>query len=177
MPRKNGTRKVCQQCQNPYLAMDERKERPSLYCSRACRDEAMRTRVTLVCVQCQQEFRRKAYMAEWSQERGPFCSFRCYGRWQKEHTAGEANPNYVPQSPAHGAGQWERSRLEALARDQHRCVQCGRTNRLHVHHIVPWEEGQTNPHALGNLETLCASCHRRRHPMPKGPDGRYLSIQ
>jgi DEAD/DEAH box helicase domain-containing protein len=60
-----------------------------------------------------------------------------------------------------------------LARDEHRCRQCGATEppgRSHdVHHVVPfqtfgWSPGQneacTRANRLDNLVTLCAACHR-----------------
>ena len=51
-------------------------------------------------------------------------------------------------------------------RDEYRCANCGATNEeLHVHHIVPLSRGGTNQ--LGNLKTLCKSCHARIHPHMK----------
>ncbi len=41
---------------------------------------------------------------------------------------------------------WRTLRAQALARDGHRCVQCGRTGQLH--------EG---------LTTLCETCHHAQH--------------
>jgi len=88
-------KKVCLQCGKEFLPKDERQNRPAKYCSRACSHKAQKTKVTLVCRQCGREFQRKAYMKEWSKERGPFCNFECYGQWQKSHSLGEKNPNYV----------------------------------------------------------------------------------
>lgn len=133
------------------------------YCSRACRDEARRTGVRLVCRQCGVEFYRKKYQESWSQERGPFCSMPCYGEWQREWTGGPENPNWRPQSPVRGAGQWERNRQIAIERDSHTCQDCGSVKWLHVHHVVPWAPGQADPHALDNLRTLCIGCHQRTH--------------
>jgi 5-methylcytosine-specific restriction endonuclease McrA len=70
-----------------------------------------------------------------------------------------------------------RNRLAVLDRDDHRCVRCGRTNRLHVHHKHSWKPGQGDPHALDNLETLCASCHRKAHPVPQAPNGKFVSTR
>jgi hypothetical protein len=168
--------KICQQCGREFDPVNERPSHPAKYCSRGCSHAAQRTLVTLTCRQCDREFRRKAYMKDWSQERGPFCGFACYGRWQKEHMAGSANPNYVSQSNAQGAGQWERNRLAALERDGYQCVTCSSTHRLHVHHKHPWAPDQEDPHALDNLETLCVLCHRKLHPVPHGPDGRFVPI-
>lgn len=153
----------CQHCRKSFEARDWRANRPTRYCSRRCRDLAQTTRVTLVCVQCDQAFERKAYQAEWSQERGPFCSIPCHADWQREHLPGSV---LVPQSGARYAGQWERNRAAARRRDGNRCVECGAAPPdvlLHVHHVVPWEPGQADPHALDNLVTLCARHHRRAH--------------
>ena len=89
---------VCARCGSEFVPKDQSpkhlERHPPRYCSRACGRSARRSRVTLVCRQCRQPFGRKAYMAEWSQERGPFCGFPCYAAWQSEHTQGSANPNY-----------------------------------------------------------------------------------
>jgi 5-methylcytosine-specific restriction endonuclease McrA len=58
-----------------------------------------------------------------------------------------------------------RLRRQALARDHHRCRAsgCRRTRFLHVHHLVPREDG--GPNTLENLITLCSGCHRVLHRM------------
>ena len=100
---------------------------------------------------CHQPFERKAYQADWSTERGPFCSTTCYGHWQLVDPNGYSSTHHGHQ------------RAAALARDDYRCVECGVTERLHVHHRVPWQPGQADPHALDNLVTLCARHHRQAH--------------
>ena len=124
----------CQQCHQKFVPKNWRPTRETKYCSRPCRDLGMSTRVILKCRQCGKDFERKAYMADWSQERGPFCGFECYGAWQQEHTGGPDNPNFVPRSTARAAGEWARNRLAVLERDGYQCMTCGRTDRLHVHH-------------------------------------------
>ncbi len=67
---------------------------------------------------------------------------------------------------------WEKARLEALERDQHRCqasywgltesVQCW--GEPHVHHRLPRKHG--GGHDLENLVTLCAKCHQHVHEHP-----------
>ena len=169
--------KMCLQCGKEFDPVNERPSHPAKFCSRACSASSQRTRVELVCRQCGRKFQRKAYMATWSQNRGPFCGFRCYGIWQSKNIIGESNPNFVPGSEKRGAGQWMRNRLLALERDGWKCIRCGKQNRLHVDHVIPWREGQPNPHALDNLQTLCASCHRKKHPAPQGPNGKFLPIR
>ncbi len=54
---------------------------------------------------------------------------------------------------------WDEARRQALERDGYRCVQCGRTINLHVHHLQARKEKGT--HDLDNLITLCQDCHIR----------------
>lgn len=81
-------KKICQQCGKEFFPINERPSRPAKYCSRKCSHKAHTTRVTLICRQCNTSFERKSYMATWSQERGPFCGFQCYGKWQKINLLG-----------------------------------------------------------------------------------------
>lgn len=54
-------------------------------------------------------------------------------------------------------------RMEVLKRDGRKCRVCGRAPEshsdieLHVHHIWPWAQGGLTE--LGNLITLCQTCH------------------
>lgn len=125
MPRKTPRQFECQQCGRTFDSLDYRPNRMPKVCSRTCRDDARRTKVSLICRQCGESFLRKAYQENWSQERGPFCSMPCYGAWQRENVQGPENPNWVEQSNARYGGRWERNRLAALERDRLRCVECG----------------------------------------------------
>ena len=171
---------ICQRCGKEFVPKEKSqahlKRHPPKFCSHECGKYARLSRVTLVCRQCGKEFQRKKYMEKWSQERGPFCSFACYGQWQKENTAGPANPNFVAESSRRGSGQWERNRKAVLERDHYACVRCGNTYRPHVHHREKWNPDDPKTHVPDNLETLCASCHRKAHPVPQAPDGKFVSI-
>lgn len=48
-----------------------------------------------------------------------------------------------------------------LSRDNHKCVECGKTNNLNVHHIVYRCNGGSNDSE--NLITLCNKCHAEKH--------------
>ena len=160
----------CEQCGVAFRART-RPEKPRRYCSRECRDAAQTTRVTLECRQCRRSFERKAYQRDWSQERGPFCSMSCYGEWQK------GRRGHRTSLTGRYSMEWEENRRRARERDGHRCVRCGSTKLLHVHHLTPWNPDDPLTHAVDNLETLCASCHRKLHPVPHGPDGRFRSTR
>jgi group II intron reverse transcriptase/maturase len=49
-------------------------------------------------------------------------------------------------------------KLRVKMRDDFRCVRCGTTKRIQVHHIKG-----TKSHRMENLETLCLECHHAKH--------------
>ena len=75
-----------------------------------------------------------------------------------------ASPLRPPRAVA-SAPTWPSVREAVLARDNHRCRDCGNTSdpaALDVHHLVPRKHGGRDDPA--NLVTLCDSCHASRHP-------------
>ena len=52
--------------------------------------------------------------------------------------------------------EWLQQRTKALVRDNYRCVVCGSTERLEVHHLKPTGGNQSD-----NLQTLCHKCHEK----------------
>lgn len=80
------------------------------------------------------------------ERRRAWCSGRCSTRFWNNHW-------------------WKRARVAARRRDKRRCVACGATGALEVHHKVPCRGRHAVPgceHHLDNLETLCPPCHRAR---------------
>jgi 5-methylcytosine-specific restriction enzyme A len=55
--------------------------------------------------------------------------------------------------------RWKALRLEALRRDQFRCVQCGARGRLEVDHRLPVRTHPELRFELSNLQVLCVRCH------------------
>lgn len=67
--------------------------------------------------------------------------------------------------------RWKTRRKQILERDQYKCVLCGSTESLHVHHRQyhfierlqkfkdPWE------YDGANLITLCEKCHTKGHTL------------
>ena len=56
------------------------------------------------------------------------------------------------------SGNWKTLRGKVIARDRYRCRKCGAAEELEVHHV----DGDWRNNDLGNLITLCNSCHPRR---------------
>ncbi len=65
-----------------------------------------------------------------------------------------AYPRYL-QTP-----EWQAIRQMALDRDGHRCVECGSTEQLQVHHKTYARRGHEKRR---DLVTLCDRCHKARH--------------
>ena len=79
----------------------------------------------------------------------------------------EANDRRRPSSTA-----WRRARARALRRDGYRCVQCRRPAE-EVDHIVPRAMGGS-VYALGNLQSMCKQCHKRKTARQAGQIRRYM---
>jgi 5-methylcytosine-specific restriction endonuclease McrA len=60
---------------------------------------------------------------------------------------------------------WKLQRKVVLKRDGYRCVKCGATKGLQVHHIKKWEGESDN--FLENLITICSICHHKLHAEEK----------
>ena len=66
--------------------------------------------IDVVCCVCGKTFPRKPYLAKRPHQRGHFCNFACYSKWQSENLRGKNNPF------------WSHVILE--------CENCGRTFEL-----------------------------------------------
>ena len=157
----------CEHCQEDFVPRHAKGDSyVPRFCSRQCHGKSKRSRMIQVqCVQCQKVFDRKEWHAQKTQNRGPFCGFRCYGQWQKENMKGPANPSWKGEdSPERESAQWHRNRRYAQERDG-ACLVCGSHRRLAIHHKIPWESNQVDPHAMDNLATLCRRCHDRIHSL------------
>ena len=56
---------------------------------------------------------------------------------------------------------WAFCRAAVLARDDYKCVLCGRRGRLEVDHIVPVSVGGAR-YDTENLQALCRGCHIKK---------------
>ena len=70
-----------------------------------------------------------------------------------------------------GVGETAKKRLtyeyrkwrEAVLKRDKKCVKCGNTTNLHVHHILPFAYYPDERLNLNNGITLCEKCHREYH--------------
>lgn len=87
---------------------------------------------------------------------------------------GDSNPNWkgglVSENArlrtSYQSKQWS---LAVRTRDGNACVECGKTGRLHAHHIKSWIKHPELRFDVANGVTLCPICHQKAHGF-KFPD-------
>lgn len=57
-----------------------------------------------------------------------------------------------------------KAQRDAVARDG-KCVECGRAEHLHGHHILSYRERPDLGADLSNIIALCVDCHAVKHPL------------
>ena len=65
-------------------------------------------------------------------------------------------------------------RLSVLKRDKFSCQMCkkkGKSNKLHVHHIMKWSSASSLRYDIDNGITLCSDCHN----LVTGKESHYAS--
>ena len=71
--------------------------------------------------------------------------------------------------------RWRLLRLRVFARDNWRCVLCGKAGRLECDHIKPLAEGG-DVWDMANLRTLCRGCHIGRNRRKLAFSGGWLEL-
>lgn len=81
---------------------------------------------------------------------------------------------YKESDPFYHRKEWKRIRETALQRDRGMCRDCMERMKSEtgfrphratmVHHVIPRSERPDLELDLGNLVSLCAECHEKRHP-------------
>lgn len=101
-------------------------------------------------------------------------------RPEREPTLAPADPAYsgsilehqdkVPVGTTGRSSKWPKLRAEHLSKYP-ACEACGKSDSLHVHHIVPISVNPKMELDANNLWTLCKYCHFRIGHDPDGPFG------
>ena len=74
---------------------------------------------------------------------------------ERQRAARKARHRAYLRSP-----EWKTRRRAALERAGGRCMDCGTTRNLHVHHLTYKRHGNE---LARDLRVLCSRCHRHRH--------------
>lgn len=87
---------------------------------------------------------------------------------------GPDNPRWKENKPDYRIYQsdaWRETRRKALEKANHKCEDCGETEQLIGHHVIPLSDGG-KPFDVENVCILCRSCHQRWEGLYLRPDTR-----
>lgn len=140
---------TCIECKKEYV----KKYKEQKYCSFLC--HGINKFKIKKCLYCGKEFKVPNCVDKRSSMSGSFCSLYCVNSFR----VGENNPNW------HGGCSFEpygtlfnRSfKKNILKKYSYRCILCGITKKLVVHHI----DYNKQNNDIENLIVLCRSCHGR----------------
>lgn len=151
-PPRKGEVRTCEQCGTSFYATQSQIKRGARFCTQRCMgDERKRERICSVCG------------ARWVNPDGhrsrtrTTCSDACERAAKARGKKGPLNPNWAE-------GGWLGARGE-------RCVVCGTTHPLHLHHIISRQQLRRvdgNVSDPRNALTLCDRCHAQHHAKMPG---------
>ena len=132
--------KKCPVCGDEFTPKNRKDQKHcSIKCFNAARTLASNPKHVHVCPVCGEGF-----MPEKS-NRQVYCSKRCLG------------------TKSHDANRFSGNRHLVLKRDKHKCVVCGATTQLSVHHKDRSGQEYRPNNSMDNLVVLCGSCHKSEH--------------
>jgi hypothetical protein len=97
--------------------------------------------------------------------RAAMCAILDYAAWGWRDKLPRSLLGYVIERDSPQVRVW---RQKVLARDNHRCRQCGSTEELHAHHIARWADAPELRVEIDNGMTLCRPCHKAVHSTAHG---------
>jgi len=127
------------------------------------------------CDYCGEEYQSRVY-----QQNDRFCCNQCFWQWRSENLVGPQATNWRGGHPSVYLGRWQHYRQKRLEKDSYECVICSMSQEAHrkqynrsleVHHIIPYRtfDEPEEANQLGNLITLCCSCHVEWEGIPVVP--------
>lgn len=79
-----------------------------------------------------------------------------------------ASQQKLKNKKARNTKEYKKFRKKIIERDNYRCINCGASDRLEVHHIKPASKFPEQIMDESNVITLCVSCHSKTDSYFKG---------
>lgn len=174
----NGAAQIptdCSNCGDEFTAPPSRVTRSeNLYCCPECQWEAREQRVEYDCEYCGATVEKTPSREKYDNHH--FCNQECANRYftgENHHFWKGGVAEHIDYGP-----NWTQQRRLARERDGFKCQGCGIQEsdyhqELDVHHLTPFKtfDDPEQANELGNLTTLCRSCHREWERLsPLRPD-------
>lgn len=157
----------CPVCRKDFNALG-----PMVNCSPECTKQAKKIRTghfstkDHFCPHCKKKF-------DPVNGKQVFCSEEC---WRDANSDKLKAKSYQGVMRHHDKTMFGGNREITLLRDGHKCVRCGSTDKIGVHHIDHSGKKENPNHSLDNLETLCNACHCQEHAEEKrGPRTSFMT--
>jgi len=61
------------------------------------------------------------------------------------------------------SGKYWKTRRKVFKRDNYKCLDCGTSEKLILHHLLLWKDNRALRFDPNNCVTLCPSCHSKKH--------------
>ena len=151
---RNGTEIPCATCgkmtYRPKCAINRPYCSPDCYQKARWGDSHVETRPCIICggsFQCEKSLPNTC------------CSAKCRSERKSQLRRGENSEFWRGGKSAPYHKEWKSVRRRALERDGYKCRLCSSTDRIQVHHKIPYR--YCHSHDLDNLISLCRSCHSK----------------
>lgn len=115
--------------------------------------------IDVQCIVCGATF--KAQQCQLPQKK--CCSWKCRNALRGITQLGAKSHFWKGGSGHRRCSEAEKNKQLALERDNHKCVRCGSTEGIEVHHKTPYKISKD--HSLDNLESLCVKHHSETERM------------
>jgi len=189
---RTGLHKFCgKQCQGAFSSAEYHRDRPRItceacgevftvpvcrangrrYCSRECAGKGhgaaimgrrkLGSRVVVACTECGKLVEKYAYRIKATLK--PFCNRSCRGAYRSKHEHGQNSPLWKGGGGGRNRGQQHLWAGTIKMRANWACEMCGKTKRLHAHHLLAYAPNHDRGLDLDNGICLCYDCHRAVH--------------
>jgi len=149
---------VCEYCETAFTPTNP--HNPNKYCSDSCFGMAEREKTEYVEIECDQDdcdntriMLKSAYKSIGAE----YCSRSCANKGEA-HWAWNGGTGGIRSTPEYH--QWRKE----IHNSRDDCAECGSTDNLHAHHIVPISENKSLACDVDNGILICGKCHADKHP-------------
>lgn len=181
-PSYNSKIVTCEECESKIVKKKSRIDsHQNNFCSQECKaawqEEHLRgkgnprySKQETECDYCSKTIEVKPFRLK--QYDKQFCNDKCHKQWMSKNYNKSDNPNWMGGYSSYAGSNWLTQREKAIERDGFQCKRCGMTRKrhkkryktdLHVDHVKPRRcfVDYQEANEIDNLNTLCASCHRK----------------